>query len=55
MTADFIDLIAITLQRKQRLDRKNQVANNMASYDRWLIDAVELLLQLALHEHQRTS
>jgi hypothetical protein len=41
-------LIVSTLERKRRIDKQNTKANNMAGYDRWLVDAVELLLQIEL-------
>jgi hypothetical protein len=45
---EWTGLIISTLERKRRIDRDNASANNMASYDRWLVDAVELLLQIEL-------
>jgi hypothetical protein len=45
----FKGLLASILQRKRRLDKENiTTANNMASYDAWLVDAVETLLQIEL-------
>jgi hypothetical protein len=41
-------LIVSALERKRRIDKQNTKANNMAGYDRWLVDAVELLLQIEL-------
>ena len=42
MTADEI---AALLARKQELDQRNEGALNMASYDRWIADALEALLK----------
>ena len=42
MTADEI---AALLARKQELDQRNEGALNMASYDRWVADALEALLK----------
>ena len=46
--SEFTGLVVSTLERKRRIDRDNAGANNMAGYDRWLVDAVELLLQIEL-------
>jgi hypothetical protein len=42
----FIDLLAILLKRKRDIDREQTGAGHMVSYDRWLVDAVETLLQI---------
>jgi hypothetical protein len=36
------------LRRKQQLDRQNEQSNNMTSYDRWLADAIEVLLRMGI-------
>jgi len=46
--SEFTGLVVSALERKRRIDRDNATTNNMASYDRWLVDAVELLLQIEL-------
>jgi len=48
MRAEFTDLVRIALERKRRLDRDNSKAMELVEYDRWLVDAVELLLQIEL-------
>jgi hypothetical protein len=40
--------VAATLAAKRDLDRTRITTNRMASYDTWLVDAVELLLQIEL-------
>jgi hypothetical protein len=45
---EFTALVRMALERKRRIDDSNANTNNMASYDRWLVDAVELLLQIEL-------
>ena len=37
--------IAALLAQKEELDRRNTDALNMASYDRWIADALEALLR----------
>ena len=37
--------IAVLLAQKEELDRRNTDALNMASYDRWIADALEALLK----------
>ena len=45
----FKGLLVSILKRKRKLDKENiTTANNMASYDAWLVDAVETLLQIEL-------
>ena len=51
--ASVTGLLASALQRKRDIDRENVKATSrpssiMASYDGWLVDAVELLLQIEL-------
>jgi hypothetical protein len=41
------------LQRKRDIDRDRASRNNMVSYDTWLVDAVELLLQIELQRNGR--
>jgi hypothetical protein len=36
------------LAEKQQLDAGNLSVNNMLSYDRWVVDAIELLLRIEL-------
>lgn len=38
------------LDNKRAIDLKNVTTSNMQTYDRWLIDAVELLLQRELEQ-----
>ena len=38
------------LDSKRMIDTQNVTANNMQSYDQWLVDAVELLLQRELEQ-----
>lgn len=47
--------IAELLQRKQQLDIRRQATNSLSSgsYSMWLVEAVELLLQLALEEERK--
>jgi len=40
--------IAILLAKKNAIDRGNAEALNMGSYDRWIADALELLLRIAI-------
>ena len=37
--------IAVLPAQKEELDRRNTDALNMASYDRWIADALEALLR----------
>ena len=37
--------IAALLAQKEELDRRNTAALNMASYERWIADALEALLR----------
>lgn len=42
------------LTRKKQLDKKAKQANNMVSYEEWMIEAIELLLKVALdNERER--
>jgi hypothetical protein len=43
------------LQRKNDIDEKNLTAMNYASYDRWLIDAMEALLKIELQRQRLTE
>ncbi len=43
------------LARKRELERLNQTANNMIGYDRWIADAVALLLQLELDRQKGSA
>jgi hypothetical protein len=43
------------LQRKRDIDRDRAHSNRMVSYDTWLVDAVELLLQLELDRAMRAA
>jgi hypothetical protein len=36
------------LARKRELERINKSANNMVGYDRWIADALELILRIEL-------
>jgi hypothetical protein len=48
------DIIRTVLDRKRRIDNSLVGANNnMVGYDRWLVDAVELLLQIELERQGR--
>jgi hypothetical protein len=49
-TATFKHKITRLLDSKRAIDLKNVTTNNMQTYDRWLIDAVELLLQRELEQ-----
>ena len=40
------------LTEKSTLDAVNANANNMASYDRWIADAVTLLLRIELERQK---
>jgi hypothetical protein len=40
------------LARKDAIDINNQHANNMASYTRWVVDAIELLLRAELERQK---
>lgn len=42
-----LDQIAEMLKRKQTMDQQNVAAMSMVPYDKWVADAVELLLMLA--------
>ena len=42
-----LEQIAEMLKRKREIDLRNADALNMASYDRWLVDAIEMLLMAA--------
>lgn len=48
-----IDDIAAALRRKQQIDADNDGANRMASYDRWIVGVLELLLRAALEGERR--
>lgn len=53
---EFTDLVRIALERKRRLDkvdRDNSKAMELVEYDRWLVDAVELLLQIELERRHQ--
>ena len=45
---EWAGLIVSSLERKRRIDGENLTNMNLVSYDRWLVDAVELLLQIEL-------
>lgn len=40
------------LARKEAIDNRNQSANNMETYTRWIVDAVELLLRVELERQK---
>ena len=40
--------IMVVLARKQQIDQRKSLNNNMESYNQWLVDAVELLLRIEL-------
>lgn len=44
--------VVALLERKRDIDFRNVNTNNMETYDRWLIDAVELMLRLELMRNQ---
>lgn len=48
MTSRLVGEIEGLLERKREIDRRNQFANNMASYDQWSADALCFLLKLQL-------
>jgi hypothetical protein len=48
-----IDEIAELLKRKQQIDASLLATNRMVSYDRWSVDAMELLLRIALEQEKR--
>jgi hypothetical protein len=50
--ARIADDLALMLARKRKLDIESQVSNNMASYDRWIIDALELQLRIELERNR---
>jgi hypothetical protein len=43
------------LARKDTIDINNQHANNMTSYTRWVVDAVELLLRAELERQKHAD
>ena len=42
------DKVTELLERKQQLDRLHAQTNNMSGYDEFIVEALELLLRLAL-------
>ena len=46
-------LLVSALERKRRIDVENVTNMNLVSYDRWLVDAVELLLQIELERRTK--
>ena len=52
-TAGPVDEIVVLLRQKRELDFRNQDSLGMASYDRWMVEALAALLRIASEEKAR--